>query len=156
MGASMPGGGKSANVELNLVPFIDMFSVLICFLLMTAAWNGLESINTGAPPKSLDLRDDNDPPPPAKPEKPKVALTVTLYTDRIDVGEDNNTQSIRHTNGNPDYARLSQTLADWKKRYPERKDLILATENRAPYKHLIQLMDTFIAGEFPEVGITLN
>lgn len=156
MGASMPGGGKSANVELNLVPFIDMFSVLICFLLMTAAWNGLESINTGAPPKSLDLRDDNDPPPPPKPEKPKVALTVTLYTDRIDVGEDNSTLSIRHTSGQPDFTRLAQTLADWKKRYPERKDLILATENRAPYKHLIQLMDTFIAGDFPEVGITLN
>ncbi len=156
MGASMPGGGKSANVELNLVPFIDMFSVLICFLLMTAAWNGLESINTGAPPKSLDLRDDNDPPPPPKPEKPKAALTVTLYTDRIDVGEDNKTQSLRHVNGQPDYEKLSQALADWKRRYPDRKDLILATENRAPYKHLIQLMDTFIAGDFPEVGITLN
>lgn len=156
MGASMPGGGKSANVELNLVPFIDMFSVLICFLLMTAAWNGLESINTGAPPKSVDLRDDNEPPPPPKPEKPKVVLTVTLYTDRLDIGEDNRIQSFPHMAGQPDYTKLTQALAEWKRRYPDRKDLILATENRAPYKHLIQLMDTFIAGDFPEVGITLN
>jgi biopolymer transport protein TolR len=156
MGASMPGGGKSANVELNLVPFIDMFSVLICFLLMTAAWNGLESINTGAPPKSVDLRDNNEPPPPPKPEKPKVVLTVTLYTDRLDIGEDNRTQSLPHVAGQPDYLKLTRVLSEWKRRYPDRKDLILATENRAPYKHLIQLMDTFIAGDFPEVGITLN
>lgn len=156
MGASMPGGGKSANAELNLVPFIDMFSVLICFLLMTAAWNNLESINTGSPPKSIDQQDDNDPPPPTQPDKPKVMLTVTLYLDRIDIGEDNNVQSFPYVNGEPDFDRLSRALQSWKAKYPNRKDLILATENRAPYKYLIKLMDTFIAGEFPEVGITLN
>jgi biopolymer transport protein ExbD len=155
MGASMPGGGKSANAELNLVPFIDLFSALICFLLMTAAWNSLETIDTGAPPKSIDLRDDNQPPPvPA--QKPKVALTVTLYVDRLDIGEDNKIQTFQHVKGNPDFAALTRQLSEWRKRYPERKDVLLSTENRAPYKHLISLMDTFIAGEFPEVGITLN
>ncbi|MDX9731485.1 MAG: biopolymer transporter ExbD [Bdellovibrionales bacterium] len=156
MGASTPGGGKSANYELNLVPFIDLFSSLICFLLMTAAWQGLEVVNTGAPPKSVDMQEDTEPPPPP-PSKPKVMLTVTLYTDRIDVGEDNDVTSFRHLNAaNPDYQKLIATLADWKKKYPERHDLVLATENRAPYKHLIQLMDIFKEGEFPEVGITLN
>lgn len=152
----MPGGGKSANAELNLVPFIDLFSALICFLLMTAAWNNLESINTGAPPKSIDVRDDNDPPPPATPEKPKVTLTVTLYVDRLDIGEGNQIKTFRHQNGTPDFSALTNTLAEWKKKFPDRKDVVLATENRAPYKHLIKLMDVFIAGEFPEVGITLN
>jgi biopolymer transport protein ExbD len=36
----MAGGGGS---EPNLTPFIDLFSVLICFLLMTAAWLSLEA-----------------------------------------------------------------------------------------------------------------
>ena len=157
MGASMPGGGgKSANVELNLVPFIDLFSALICFLLMTAAWQNLEVVNTGTPPKSIDLRDDDQPTPPPQPDKPKVMLTVTLYFDRIDVGEDNNVVSYRHTAQGPDYKKLADTLTDWRKKYPGRKDLLLSTENRAPYKHLIQLMDVFITGDFPEVGITLN
>lgn len=156
MGASMPGGGKSANAELNLVPFIDLFSALICFLLMTAAWNSLETIDTGAPPKSIDLRDDNEPPPPPPSQKPKVMLTVTLYVDRLDAGEDNIVQTFRHIGGTPDFAGLTKLLAEWRKKYPDRKDLVLATENRAPYKHLIKLMDTFIAGEFPEVGIALN
>lgn len=156
MGASMPGGGKSANAELNLVPFIDLFSALICFLLMTAAWNNLETIDTGAPPKSIDLRDENDQPAPTPPQKPKVALTVTLYVDRLDIGEDNKIQTFRHIKGTPDFAALTRMLAEWRKKYPDRKDVLLSTENRAPYKHLITLMDTFIAGEFPEVGITLN
>jgi len=158
MGASVPGGGgKSANFELNLFPFIDLFSALICFLLMTAAWQNLEVVSTGTPPKAIDLRDENDEPPPeVKPDKPKVMLVVTLYFDRLDVAEDSVIRSYPHISGSPDLRRLSATLVDWHKRFPNRKDVLLSTENRAPYKHLIKLMDTFIAGEFPEVGITLN
>ena len=32
------GGGKSRNVELNIVPFIDLMSCLTAFLLVTAVW----------------------------------------------------------------------------------------------------------------------
>src|SRR5690348_2808591 len=38
---SLPGGGKgkrSLDTEVNLVPFIDLLSMCICFLLMTAVW----------------------------------------------------------------------------------------------------------------------
>lgn len=44
MGASVggsPGGGnrkKSLDAEINLVPFIDLLSMCICFLLITAVW----------------------------------------------------------------------------------------------------------------------
>ncbi len=157
MGASVPGGGgKSANFELNLVPFIDLFSALICFLLMTAAWQNLEVVNTGAPPKAIDLRDDDASTPPPSPTKPKAVLSVTLYFDRLDIAEDNLTKSHPHISGAPDFKQLGLALAQWRKKFPDRKDVLLSTENRAPYKHLIQLMDTFIAGEFPEVGIVLN
>jgi biopolymer transport protein TolR len=43
MGVSDPsaggrGGRKSVDAELNLIPFIDLLSVCILFLLMTAVW----------------------------------------------------------------------------------------------------------------------
>ena len=40
MSASGLGGGgkKSVNADLNLVPFIDLLSTLIVFLLITAAF----------------------------------------------------------------------------------------------------------------------
>ncbi len=157
MGASVPGGGgKSANFELNLVPFIDLFSALICFLLMTAAWQNLEVVSTGTPPKALDLRDADEPSPTPPPAKPKAVLSVTLYFDRLDIAEDNIIKTFAHISGTPDYKQLELALAQWRKKFPDRKDVLLSTENRAPYKHLIKLMDTFIAGEFPEVGIVLN
>jgi biopolymer transport protein TolR len=38
------GGKKSLDAEINLVPFIDLLSMCICFLLMTAVWTQLASV----------------------------------------------------------------------------------------------------------------
>jgi biopolymer transport protein TolR len=45
-GPMMPssGGRKSLDAEINLVPFIDLLSVCICFLLMTAVWIQLSTV----------------------------------------------------------------------------------------------------------------
>lgn len=37
-------GKKSLDAELNLVPFIDLLSMCICFLLMTAVWIQVGSV----------------------------------------------------------------------------------------------------------------
>jgi biopolymer transport protein ExbD len=39
------GNKKSLDAEINLVPFIDLLSMCICFLLMTAIWVELNSID---------------------------------------------------------------------------------------------------------------
>lgn len=39
------GGKRSLNVDVNLVPFIDLLSVLICFLLIAAVWLQLGSVD---------------------------------------------------------------------------------------------------------------
>lgn len=38
------GGRKSLDAEINLVPFIDLLSVCICFLLMTAVWTTINTV----------------------------------------------------------------------------------------------------------------
>lgn len=38
------GGRKSLDAEINLVPFIDLLSVCICFLLMTAVWTQISTV----------------------------------------------------------------------------------------------------------------
>ena len=47
------GGKKPLNAELNLVPFIDLLSCCISFLLITAVWTqiaGLQVASSGGPP----------------------------------------------------------------------------------------------------------
>ena len=123
---------------------------------MTAAWQNLEVVNTGTPPKAVDLRDDEQSPVPNKPAALRVALSVNLFFDRVELVENNELRTLYHQNGAVDVARLKPILNVWHKRYPEKKDVLLSTENRAPYKFLITLMDGLIDAGFPEVGITLN
>ncbi len=42
-----PGSGhrRSLDAEINLVPFIDLLSMCICFLLMTAVWMEIGAVN---------------------------------------------------------------------------------------------------------------
>jgi biopolymer transport protein ExbD len=39
------GGRKSVDPEINLVPFIDMMSVMVAFLLITAVWTPVSKID---------------------------------------------------------------------------------------------------------------
>ena len=62
VGGGDGSGRKSLNAEVNLVPFIDLLSMCICFLLMTAVWIQIGSLQikqskgTSAPTESgLDL-----------------------------------------------------------------------------------------------------
>ena len=45
---SSGGKGRDINTELNLVPVIDLMSVLITFLLITAVWTQVSMIQLGA------------------------------------------------------------------------------------------------------------
>ncbi len=55
MGVSVDSGGgrggrKGVDVELNLVPFIDLLSVCILFLLMTAVWVQISKMSAFSQP----------------------------------------------------------------------------------------------------------
>ena len=157
MGASgMGGGGKSVNVELNLVPFIDLLSTLICFLLITAVWQELDTMSSEAPPKATAEMPDEPQPTPPPDQKKKIILAIAVGLEKVDVSEDDKITSIPNVGGEPDMQRLVEALKDWKTRFPERKDVILATDNKAKYKHLVSMMDTLISEQFPDVNINLN
>ena len=44
IGAGSSGRRRSLDAEVNLVPFIDLLSMCICFLLMAAVWTQLNSV----------------------------------------------------------------------------------------------------------------
>lgn len=143
------GGKRNVNVELNLVPFIDLLSTLICFLLITAVWQQVLVLSTNS---SATTSSDQ----PAPPDKNKVDLSVTLLLDRIEATEGTSPRKIPHVRGEPDYAGLARILENWKTRFPTRSDLILYSDSQAPYKQLVRLMDTMIEAKFDDVGVNTN
>lgn len=146
----MAGGGGS---EPNLTPFIDLFSVLICFLLMTAAWIQLESM-----PSSIEKatagptpQAESTPSPP-KDEK-KISLSVTVYKDKIALKENEKELIVQNIGEDFDKEKLQIEFSKWRNAYQDKKDVVLNTDPAVTYGDLIKMYDLLVASDWPDVGI---
>lgn len=152
----MAGGGSKD--DLNLVPFIDLFSVLICFLIMTAVWNQIDALSTNVDNvTSSDGAAANE-----DPNRKKESLTVTILTDRVEMAESvtqgtrvltEKSYKIQHAGTEIDFEKVKKVLDFWKQKYPEKKDVILNTDNKVVYNKLIGVFDTLVGFGFSDVGV---
>lgn len=137
--------------DLNLTPFLDLFSTLICFLLLTAVWFQVEALSTNV--DSVTSSDNSNPSTP--PEK-KVQLVVTILQNEIQMSEDEKSNKIPvqlDDKGLLNMDRVKEVLQNWRTKYPDRKDVVLNTENQVPYKHMITTFDTLVGEGWPDVGV---
>lgn len=150
----MSAGGSN---EPNLTPFIDLFSVLICFLLMTAAWIQLESVSVQVEKAPAPNEAAAEPlPVPDKPPEKKIKLTVFMYTTKTVLHEDEKEIVIPHAGPEWDKNVLQAKLEEWRKKFPQKKDVVLSSEAQVTYGQLIKMYDLLIQSDWPEVGINPN
>lgn len=147
----MAAGGGS---EPNLTPFIDLFSVLVCFLLMTAAWIQLESVQVQVEKKpKLNPDQSIEQPSPDEPEKPVTKLSLVIDEGKILARENERERSFR-INGLDVYTpELESTLKEWRGRFDQKQVIVLHTQGKATYGQLIRLYDIVSKSGWPEVGI---
>lgn len=157
MGAAVgtDDGKKSVNVELNIVPFIDLMSCLTAFLLVTAVWVNIAQINIQPKGKSRDTttvqQDDEN-----------VTLSVLLQADRIWVGLSrvNEFQEIPKRGDQPDWEKFETTLKEHKASafFADRTDIEVAAESttgaEVKYQDIIHAMDVALKVGFIDVGLT--
>jgi biopolymer transport protein ExbD len=133
----------SVNIDLNIVPFIDLMSCLTAFLLVTAVWIQIANVPTtpvgraGSEPK----------------EHPRLAILVE--TDQIEVSATPSGEARRLAPG--DWAGVRAALRDLAPT-DERPQVEVAANSTAahpiPYQQLISALDTAVAAGFPDVGVT--
>jgi biopolymer transport protein ExbD len=153
-GGGIGGGDKrSVNAELNLVPYIDLLSTLICFLLITAVWQQIDAMSTNSNPPAGSA--STDAPSPA-PDPNKVDLSVAIYQDHFEASAGLEKSVIGFTGDKPDYAQLQQVLRGWKQRWPNRNDVVLHSDSQAPYKFLIGVMDSLSEADFADIGVNTH
>jgi biopolymer transport protein ExbD len=68
--------GSNQEVELNLAPIIDCFTVLITYLLVTASFLTLVAVDVGV--SMSNPNPDSKAPPPAPVKDPPPTMTMTL------------------------------------------------------------------------------
>ena len=143
------GSGRQTNVELNLVPFIDLMSMCICFLLMTAVWTQVDMIQIGS--SIYGKRQDSG--QVDTPKKDQMMLKLDVNDSGYVVNLGNNSFRIPKVNGDYDIATLLKQLQDIKTRFPDKTDAMIGLLDTGKYNELIRGMDQLMTAGFPEISI---
>ncbi|HLQ11924.1 MAG TPA: biopolymer transporter ExbD [Steroidobacteraceae bacterium] len=143
--------------ELTLVSMIDIFTVLVTFLLMTAIFSRTVVLDLKLPSNNASF-----------PELPKGLNLEIIIRDNLLQIADRGTGPLRTLPNTPqgyDLDGLTEYLKFVKSRYPDKTEATILLEPQTPYDTLVQVMDrtrvvevnaglsTLQAELFPEVSI---
>jgi biopolymer transport protein ExbD len=119
--------------ELLLVPMIDIFTVLVTFLLMTAVFSRTVILELKLPPANAEFT----PPPPG------LQLEVIVRKDALVVDDRNSgpLASFPNIASGYDYEALSHYLQQVKSKFPDKTDSTVLLEPDIPYDVVVQVMD---------------
>lgn len=143
---------KELNFELNILPILDILSVLICFLLLTAVWIQMGTLDTRQAIGDNSVIDTKKNPP---------SLFVTVNTQggielsARDLPNANKYEErIQGSNQGVNWAMLEQKLQALKEKFPDLKTGIVRPEAQASYGDVIGIMDKLKQFQFEGVGLS--
>ena len=143
--------------ELLLVPMIDIFTVLVTFLLMTAVFSRTVILQLNMPAAQTEFKE----PPPG------LQIEVMVRKDLLQVADRNTgpLATLPNKADGYDYDGLTEYLKRVKAKFPEKTDATILLESDTPYDTLVQVMDrvrvfetgsgaqTIQAELFPDISI---
>lgn len=145
---STGGKGRKVSLELNLVPFIDLMSVLITFLLMTAVWSQVSMIQIGS--SLYGKKDETQAPLPPQSD---VVLKLEIRANGYSLNVGKQTILIPLVNQEYDDVGLIAQLEKAKQLYPDKNDAAIAMADELPYERLVKGMDGFLKSGFPQISV---
>jgi biopolymer transport protein ExbD len=129
------GRRDRADPELNIIPMIDIFTVLVTFLLMTAVFSRIVVLNLGLPVASSTQQLD---------QLQELKLEVIVRPMSIEVADQvgGKLADLPNVGNAYDLKGLSEYLQRIKARFPDKTQATILLESDTPYDTLVQVMDT--------------
>jgi biopolymer transport protein ExbD len=139
------GGKKSVNADLNLVPYIDLLTCMVAFLLITAVWSQLARLE--AHQKGQGQAGEDTPPE-------KVFKLVVLVNDSgFNLVADQDQQPIPKKGDSYDYEKLGDELKKIKDTHADKTDIQVASDDAVKFETLVKTMDTALSSRFPDISL---
>lgn len=138
-------GKKSVNADLNLVPYIDLLTCMVAFLLITAVWSQLARLE--AHQKGQGQAGEETPPD-------KVFKLVVLVNDSgFNLVADQDQQPIPKKGDAYDYEKLADELKKIKDTHADKTDIQVASDDAIKFETLVKTMDTALSARFPDISL---
>ena len=143
------GGKKPLDAEINLVPFIDLLSCCISFLLITAVWTqiaGLQVSSSGGPPE------------PQQKQEQTVDLKLLLTEKGYSLSMAGAAIEIPKVAGKDgviafDRKALAEKLKTLKISLPEQSAITVQPEDAVAYADLVETVDTCLGEQLRNVTV---
>lgn len=139
------GGRKSLNADLNLVPYIDLLTCMVSFLLITAVWTQLARLS--AQQKGQGQAGEESPPE----LQLKIAVIVNQEGFNLVVGQEQTPIPKRGTEY--DFEKLGAELKKTKEAHQDKNDIQVASEDQIVFETLIRTMDTALSARFADISL---
>lgn len=143
---------KHLDFELNLVSFIDLLSVCICFLLITAVWLNVGSVNVKQAVGGQSQAETE--------KKPMMWVMLgengDLTLDLKEAGHvpaDLRKMKLVGDSGKFNFDSLAKILAQLKEKEPNLRTALIQPKAQTPYEDIIDLMDQFKKSGMADLGI---
>lgn len=119
--------------DINIVPMLDIFTILLFFLIFTAVFSKTHIVEMNLPAQSSE--------PLSLPEG--LVLEIVVRQDGLMVQDKNSgpLQPIPNTPAGYDFDALNSYLTRVKARFPEMKSATVLLEQNIPYDTIIATMD---------------
>src|SRR4051812_48697757 len=137
-------GKKSVDADLNLVPYIDLLTCMVAFLLITAVWSQLARLSVAQKGQG---QDDGD----TDPKTTRIAVAV--HGDGFNVIVADDQKPILKRAGALDYAALADELKRVKDAHPDSKDAQILAEDGVVFDTIVHTMDVAMAAGFPDLSL---
>ena len=125
--------------ELLLVPMIDIFTVLVTFLLMTAVFSRITILELDLPSSESTVV-----------SKPSFRLEVIVRKEGFELTNGTNLiATIPKVDGGYDLKTLGELVVSLKRDYPDAENASVLLQPETPYDDLIQVMDVVRSVELP-------
>jgi len=138
------GAGGSQEVELNLAPIIDCFTVLITYLLVTASFLTLTAMDVSVSANS----DSKEAPPPIETKHPLVMTLDLTTTNEIvlkvsggDLKKEIDLKLAPKANGAWDDDSLEKALLKITGRWSSLSEVSVSAAPTTKYKELVNLIN---------------
>jgi len=128
---------------LNLTPMMDILTVLVVFLLITAVFTSITIMELSVPTSAGG----------AAASKPNFAIEVIVRKAGLQIANGSSVEAaIPKKDDKYDIELLSKMLLRLKAQYPEKEDATILMEPKIEYDYLIQIMDAVRGAEVRAEG----
>ncbi len=140
---------KDVDSDLNVTPVMNIFVILIPFLLLTATFIKIAIIDLTLPTLDQNTGTNDDV------VTDLTVLVVSISPDGFQIKtSERNYPIIKKKNGGYDLQKLGDNLAEIKKLFPLLEDIVISPTSEVIYQVIINVLDECREVGFPNYSIS--